>query len=98
MNNFSLHPSAEHFGEDLKSETGLELHYASRQSARGATEVRIGYYRAVVKEANRLKIQLVEGVEEISAQFQICLLSQETRQAGILYDAHVHREIARPAE
>jgi hypothetical protein len=57
----------------------LELDYPSGQTARGTAEIGICNDRTLVKEANRLQIQLVENVEEIGTQLQIRLLTQEPR-------------------
>ncbi len=95
--------------KELETEAPLKFDDATRKTAGRSAEIEVGSERPVTDvepanprrvaaEAEGREVTDVEDVEEIGADLEVRSFSKETRQAGLLDQAHINIEVARTSE
>src|SRR4051794_801641 len=82
----------------LEVQTPLQFHHSARESALGAAEDGAVNVGAPSVEAEGLKVEYVEDVEEVRLHFEERALAERFREAEALGEAHVNVEVARASE
>src|SRR5262249_8140154 len=86
--------------KSLKAEPRLQFYHTPRKATERTPEIRIGYECSAVEKLDGLEVELIECVEKVRAQLELCVLTQsrQLRHPESLHKTEIYRRILRSSE